>query len=138
MEFVWLFLLMFSTIMLLSLLSCHVWFFINSAMSIHMYIWSFNFRLSLHYFLIKLENSLINKNKFYILETSVLSIDAGDKYACEFCGKKLSTKHRLKTHVERHTGKKEVYKCHLCDKYFTWKDSFNAHMKRKHFESLLA
>lgn len=51
--------------------------------------------------------------------------------------KKLSTKHRLKTHVERHTGKKEVYKCHLCDKYFTWKDSFNAHMKRKHSDSLL-
>lgn len=56
------------------------------------------------------------------------------KHQCDICGKYLSSNHRLKTHMQKHTGIREIYKCNFCEGKFTWKDSLNLHLKRKHGE----
>lgn len=60
-----------------------------------------------------------------------------EKHQCPFCGKVLSRMQTLKRHMEKHTGNRKCFKCHLCDHIFTWRDSLKLHIKRKHPESIL-
>lgn len=60
------------------------------------------------------------------------SIDCSDDFQCHICGKKLSRKYRLKKHLETHSGVRRIFKCDLCGLEFTWRESLNLHIKRKH------
>nr|XP_023019535.1 zinc finger protein 37-like isoform X3 [Leptinotarsa decemlineata] len=61
----------------------------------------------------------IKKHKFNEIDLSVI---------CEICGKRLSSKEKLKFHLRTHTGYKP-HACHVCPKSFSKKDQLIEHIR---------
>lgn len=61
----------------------------------------------------------IKKHKSAEIDLSVI---------CEICGKKLSSKEKLKFHLRTHTGYKP-HACHVCPKSFSKKDQLIEHIR---------
>ncbi|XP_070497896.1 zinc finger protein 43-like [Chironomus tepperi] len=56
-----------------------------------------------------------------------------EKYSCKYCGKSLSSKNCLKTHMKNvHSTKFTLFNCALCNRRFFKKNSVETHMKKKH------
>nr|XP_015834138.1 PREDICTED: zinc finger protein OZF isoform X23 [Tribolium castaneum] len=57
-----------------------------------------------------------------------IHIDGGQKFVCDLCGKRVSSRTSLRDHLLMHSGQKPI-KCKLCGKGFVLKTTLKSHMR---------
>ena len=68
------------------------------------------------------------------LETRKVMEENGRFYRCFECGKKFKRFNSLEDHYRTHTGRKP-FKCSVCAKCFTSKNTLRKHREKKHINS---
>ncbi|KIK67667.1 hypothetical protein GYMLUDRAFT_54444 [Collybiopsis luxurians FD-317 M1] len=53
------------------------------------------------------------------------------KFSCNFCPRRLTTKQRLQTHTQRHSGNSKTHMCHFCGRKYAGDRSLKRHQRNK-------